>query len=609
MDNWQRYQPGLDHDTNSDASDTHAANMNNEKVSSSRLERTNSGATEYDLEKFRTGPDVAKTATGQAMIGADDEMPRIETKTFVACLAISFLWTGSQIPLYMLLVCIDYTLADIGGADIQIWYVLGPIMALAATAPIAGSVSDIFGRRWAILVGGVALIVGLIIIGTSQTPGQNIASFPFTGVGAALLEINALAAVNEIAPNKLRGFYTSMLTWTILPFAPLGIYSLNLSAKVSWRWNIWIPLIWVCIGQVLTFIFYRPPSRIYHGHKETFGQKVLRIDWLGFFLSLAGTTLFLFGLGTGGYTSPWKSAETIVPLILGFGLLVLLGYWETFARNPLYPPGMFKNTRVFVLTLIITMVAGANFFSILILWPKYVLTVFYRFSPTHAGLLIVGQTTGILFGAGFFSYTITRFQGSIRPQMVLSCVMMMVGFGLLYIVTPERNILAGFMVVVASIGIGGIIIPASVVTQLCTPDEFIGTVTALTFVARVIGGAIGFAVYYYILNYDATKLFKDTTNPASAKIIGYLYNKGLSIPELTEFITLLSISDVKNIMKLPGVTEAEIEAVSGMASPIWSTAFQNVWLTTLAFSGIGLICSLFLGDVKKYMTNHRSVAY
>ncbi|CCG83888.1 protein of unknown function [Taphrina deformans PYCC 5710] len=604
MDNWQRYQPGLDVSGSSSDSEIGAGR---EKVADERLERTTTGATQYDLEKSRTGPDIQKTATGQAQVGADDEIPKIELKTFLACLAISFLWTGSQIPLYMLLVCIDYTLADIGGADIQIWYVLGPLLALAATAPVAGSVSDIFGRRWAVLIGGIALIIGLILIGTTQTPAQNIVSFPFTGIGAALLEINALAAVNEIAPNKLRGFYTSMLTWTIIPFAPLGIYAFNVSVHSTWRWNVWIPLIWVVIGQVMTFIFYRPPVRLYHGHTESMREKLFRIDWLGFFLSLAGTTLFLFGLGTGGYSSPWKSAQTIVPLILGFLLLVVLGYWEKFARNPLYPPGMFKNTQVFVLTLVITAVAGANFFTILILWPKYVITVF-RFGPTHAGLLIFAQTGGVLFGAGFFSYTITRFQGAIRGQMVLSCALMMAGFGALVAVDQNRPTLAGFMVTMGAVGVGGIIIPASVITQLCTPDEYLGTVTALTFVARVLGGAIGFTIYYYILNYDATKLFADTTNPQSLKLITTLFGAGFNnIPQITKILNEFAISDTKSLLATPGFSQALLDRVGVLAQPIWAQAFQNVWLVTLAFSGLGLICSLFLGDVKKYMTNHRAV--
>lgn len=96
LKDWNRYRP--DHDIEKKAADIHTY-----ADSTSSKER-----------------DLAKTATGQAQIGADED-PRIDAKTFIACLALSFLWTGSQIPLYMLLVCVDYTLRQIGGATIQIW--------------------------------------------------------------------------------------------------------------------------------------------------------------------------------------------------------------------------------------------------------------------------------------------------------------------------------------------------------------------------------------------------------------------------------------------------------------------------------------------------------
>lgn len=588
MDNWNKYQPGLE----------------------SRDADRDSSAGSHDLEKTMTGESgqtVIRTATGQAQIGADDEDIGIDAKTFIACLAISFLWTGSQIPLYMLLACVEYQLADIGGADIQIWYILGPLTALAAISPIAGSISDIFGRRWTILLGGALLLIGLILNGTAHEPTQLIVGFPFTGIGAALLEINALAAVNEIAPNKLRGFYTSMLIWTIIPFAPLGIYALELSANATWRWNVWIPVIWSGIGQVLVFFFYHPPPRVFHGKVRSMSERINMIDWPGFGLTLSGLVLFLVGLGTGGYTRPWKSALPITLIIVGFMLCVASGFWMTKAKNPLFPPGMFKNARVFTLTLVITAVAGANFFSILILWPKFVQSVFVP-SPILGGCLIMAQTLGVLFGAGFFSWTITKFQGSIRPQMMLSCIFMIAGFGSLAAVGYEDNLLAGFMVCLGGIGIGGIIIPASVITQLASPDEYLGTVTAFTFVARVIGGAIGFTVYYYILNHRMLHLFESfATNKASLNVVQTLLKQGMNTAEITSFLTSFGIDDIKAMNANPKVTPLIVQLVRYQARPIWAEGFQDVWYTTIAFSALGLICSAFLGDVRKYMTAHRAV--
>lgn len=309
----------------------------NEKGDHSRLEKGDTYT--HDLTRFNTGSTMQPlepSATGQAMEGADED-PRTDPKTFLACLAISFLWTGSQIPLYILLVSNNFVLAEIGGAEIQSWFILAPLTALATIAPLAGTIADIFGRRWTILTGGVLLIFGLLLYGTAHEVSQLIVSLPFSGAGAALLEINALAGVNEIAPNKLRGFYTSMLIWTIMPFFPLGIYAIEIANHSTWRWNVWIPLAWYAIGLLMTFFFYHPPPREFLGQRLTRGEKFARIDYFGILLSTAGVVLFLFGLASGDYKAPWYSALFIVPLVLGFFSCVSLDFGRLLLDIPSFP--------------------------------------------------------------------------------------------------------------------------------------------------------------------------------------------------------------------------------------------------------------------------------
>jgi len=73
------------------------------------------------------------------------------------------------------------------------------------------------------------------------------------------------------------------------------------SVTQTWRWSAWIPLIIAGVVLVLMTIQYHPPPRPatleYNG-----GQLATRIDYLGGFLYLAGTALFLTGLIQGGFT-------------------------------------------------------------------------------------------------------------------------------------------------------------------------------------------------------------------------------------------------------------------------------------------------------------------
>lgn len=119
----------------------------------------------------------------------------------------------------------------------------------------------------------------------------------------------------------------------------------------------------------MTVIFYHPPPRA-----NTCGlsrREVLRrIDYVGGLVSISGMLLFMMGLQWGGYNYPWASAHVLVPLLLGVVLIALFIVWERyFAKYPMFPGRVFTERRIITLTLAITAISGANFFSILLFWP------------------------------------------------------------------------------------------------------------------------------------------------------------------------------------------------------------------------------------------------
>lgn len=74
---------------------------------------------------------------------------------------------------------------------------------------------------------------------------------------------------------------------------------------------------------------------------------------------------------------PWTSAQTLAPLILGTLLIVSFVAWELWGtKNPMIPRGLSKAPRTLALTMIITFISGANFFSVLLLWPPEAYNVY-----------------------------------------------------------------------------------------------------------------------------------------------------------------------------------------------------------------------------------------
>lgn len=102
------------------------------------------------------------------------------------------------------------------------------------------------------------------------------------------------------------------------------------------------------IAFLLLLFFYKPPSfeTKYQGTKHRLAL-AKEIDYIGLLLFTSAGVLFLTGLNFGGRRFPWKSTETLVPLILGLVLFAVFGVWEhwTTSKLPLMPRRLFRNIR------------------------------------------------------------------------------------------------------------------------------------------------------------------------------------------------------------------------------------------------------------------------
>lgn len=134
----------------------------------------------------------------------------------------------------------------------------------------------------------------------------------------------------------------------------------------SWKWVFWINIP-ICVISLAGLIY------ALHLNKEisSLRSKMARIDYLGMFVFLTSTTLFLYGLTTGGTMSPWRSAGVLAPLIIGvLGLGSFIIAESKWTKEPMIPLRIFSNRT-----------ANAGFFGAfihgLVLWSfAYYLVIF-----------------------------------------------------------------------------------------------------------------------------------------------------------------------------------------------------------------------------------------
>ena len=173
------------------------------------------------------------------------------------------------------------------------------------------------------------------------------------------------------------------------------------------------------------------------------------------------------------------------------------------------------------------------------------------------------------------------------------------------IATPDNLGKIWGLVTIASIGVGAVIIPCSIVAQIVCPKELIGTITAITLSIRYIGGAIGFTAYYNVFYHKFEQY-------ASTIVAGAIVQYKIADPRTPQ-----GLQAIKSMIGLAG--QARYEELHGLiaqspyigqkniaydviiesSQEAFALAYRYPYWMSIAFGGICLICSLGLKDIRK----------
>jgi hypothetical protein len=160
------------------------------------------------------------------------------------------------------------------------------------------------------------------------------------------------------------------------------------------------------------------------------------------------------------------------------------------------------------------------------------------------------------------------------------------------------------ILILAGLGIGGIVVPASIITTIICPDDLIATISALTLSIRVVGGSVGYTIYYNV--------FISKFVPAAKHYIGGVMMTKLnitSVEAITEAIELTGASLLTEMQKIPGIAgnETAYEMVVGAGQIAYAESYKWVYYVSIAFGVVSILASCFLGDITQYMDDHVAV--
>jgi hypothetical protein len=139
--------------------------------------------------------------------------------------------------------------------------------------------------------------------------------------------------------------------------------------------------------------------------------------------------------------------------------------------------------------------------------------------------------------------------------------------------------------------VGVVEINTVILVQLASPDEWIGFATGSVGLMRSIGGSVGTAVYTTIHSTNSARLVPQYVTDA-------IKPRGLPQDAITQLLAILEGTTTGDpLSDIPGVTSEILELATDAMKRAYNRAFRDVWLTSIAFGVIALMCALFSKDV------------
>jgi EmrB/QacA subfamily drug resistance transporter len=444
------------------------------------------------------------------------------------------------------------------------WVVVATLLAMTATTPIWGKLSDQFSKKTLVQTALVIYVIGSVIAGTAANMQVLIGARVIQGLGVGGMTALVQVVIASIVSPRERGRYSGYIGAVFAAATVSGPLIGGLivdTPGLGWRWCFFVGTPFaVAAFALLQKTLHMPVVRKEH-----------HIDYLGATLLMGGVSILLVWVSLAGNEFAWGSPTSGAIVVLGIAVVVAAVYVEArVAVDPIVPLRLFGD-RTTSLSTAASVLVGIAMFGATVYLSQY-FQIARGMSPTHAGLMTVYLVGGLVLSSMVTGRIISR-TGTWKRYLVAGMVAVVVGIALLGRIdaTTPLRVLAVDMAVLG-LGLGATMQNLVLSVQNNSAQADMGAASSLVTFFRSLGGSIGVAALGAVL-----------THQVSTKVGAGL--TGMGLPADTR-----QSHEIPDLATLPAPIRALFEGAFGEAT-------GHVFLIALPFAALALVCVLFIREV------------
>ena len=427
--------------------------------------------------------------------------------------------------------------------DVQ-WMAVGYGLATGALILPMGKLSDAIGRKRLFVLGLIVISIGALFAGFAVNLQTAIVARLFQGLGAAMMQANALAIMISVFPVERRGMVIGVFMTIVGVASVIGPAIGGVIVElIGWRWLLILASPFGAISTLLALIFLPKSESV------SILQRLKEFDWIGSLLFAVLLMIFMLTI-TNGHRIGWYSNLSIIAWAVSVCFVMILYFQQRSRSLPLIPVHLFKRK-------LFSMGSGASFFTFLSGTAVFFIMPFYLqgilgLSPTIAGLVIMPMAGGFAV-SGPLAGIISDKYGWTRIEL-LGLAMAVCSLVFLSFIDQATSLiyLLPFLALIG-MGMGFFYSPnSSSVLSVIDPSDY-GVGTAFLNLIRNSANIIGISMATMIIttmmsHYGFSASLDAVNDPNYGEGIKSAFNRGLSLTLRVQGL-LISVSVILTIVK------------------------------------------------------------